>query len=254
MNAFDGQIKISVIGLKEVQDLEAKIGRMSKVVRQGLRLNVDAKGNASVESLVVNLERVNKAATQSRKLLELVDTNYYTKLKGAVNTYVDSLEQQLSVQSKINKAVEAEIASRNRLRNARQASLAETRNVRQSSNFGFGLAGDAVAKSIRRAEEKRLAIQVKLNAERDKEVARLNQIRGLVERNVSASARSREASNFGFGLGGDAVAKSIRRAEEKRLAIQVKLNAERDKEITRLNQIRGLVERNVSASARSRES
>jgi hypothetical protein len=149
--AYDANIRIGVTGLDQ---LNKAIGAVNKLEKQLARRFEAALDTQQFDRLGVTLDRVAQAAGRARANLNNVDVNNWAELRGAVKRVVDTLELQEGVQRKINKELDIEIAKRNQLKTAVQANIAASRQSREASNFGFGNAGDPVAKSIARNQAK----------------------------------------------------------------------------------------------------
>lgn len=202
MNAFDAQIKIGVVGLSDVQALEARVKSLQKTVNKNVRIRVDAEGQERiVERLVVSLERVNIAATKANRALNSVDVNSWIQLRQGVETYVDALEQQLSVQQKINRAIDEEINKRRGINPAQYSRPAGPGNAVGENAFRNRQRQDAAVEARALTFEQRLQAVRKRNAD---QLLREQEARRLASEQRVQTARRRIGESIGSGLIGGA--------------------------------------------------
>lgn len=186
--------------------------------------------------------------------------NAFSRQAGEINADMPTLksirrnqEKRAIAEARLAAIAEAEAAAREALFARIQKNIDLSQASRQASNFGLGFAGDPIAKSIRRNQEKRAIAEAKLAAIAEAEAAARAALFARVQKNIDFSQAGREASNFGFGLAGDAVAKSIRRNQEKRAKAEAKLAAIAEAEAQAREVLFARVQKNIDLSQAGRQ-
>jgi lambda family phage tail tape measure protein len=158
---YSANIRIGVTGLDQLNKTTDAVVKLSKLVQKRYQVAIDPNNDSAnkLDKIGVALNRVNALANKARSNLNKIDVNNWAELRGAVKRVVDTLELQKGVQQKINKELDLEIAKRNQLKTAVQSNIAASRQGREASNYGLGNAGDPVAKSIRRQEERQARLR-----------------------------------------------------------------------------------------------